>query len=90
MRTAHLPVPELAVIAGTRAALGAGIGLLLADRLTDDNRKTLGWALLAIGVLSTFPLAADVLGRRLSVAPGGNQHDSQTRVRRVPALLAQG
>jgi hypothetical protein len=66
MRTAHLPVPELALIAGTRAALGAGLGLLLADRLTEDQRKTLGWALLMIGVLSTAPLAADMLGRRLS------------------------
>ena len=65
MRTARLPVPELALIAGTRAALGAGLGLLLADRLTDDNRKALGWSLLLLGIFSTFPLAADVLGRRL-------------------------
>ena len=28
-----LAIPEIAIIAGTRAALGAGIGLLLADRL---------------------------------------------------------
>ena len=66
MRTARLPVPELALIAGTRAALGAGLGLLLADRLTDDIRKALGWSLLLLGVVSTVPLAADVLGRRLS------------------------
>jgi hypothetical protein len=68
MRTAQLPVPELALIAGTRAALGAGIGLLIADRLTDEQRKELGWTLVLIGVLSTFPLVADVFGRRLSAA----------------------
>jgi hypothetical protein len=66
MRTAHLPVPELGLIVGTRAALGFGLGLLLADRMTDEHRKTLGWTLVTVGVLSTFPLAADVLGRRLS------------------------
>lgn len=65
MRKVQLPFPELALIAGTRAALGAGLGLLLADRLTDDNRKAVGWSLLLLGVLSTFPLAADVLGRQL-------------------------
>ena len=68
MREAHLPVPELALIAATRGALGFGLGLLLADRLSDDRRKELGWALVLIGVLSTFPLAADVFGRRLSAA----------------------
>ena len=66
MRKVQLPFPELALIASTRAALGAGLGLLLADRLTDDNRKALGWSLLLLGIVSTFPLAADVLGRRLS------------------------
>jgi hypothetical protein len=66
MRTAHLPFPELGLIAATRGALGFGLGLLLADRFADDQRKTLGWTLLMLGVLSTFPLAADVLGRRLS------------------------
>jgi hypothetical protein len=66
MRTANVPFPELAAIAGTRAALGAGIGLLLADRLTDEHRRTLGWTLFMLGVLSTVPLAADVLGRRMS------------------------
>ncbi|HEY1378470.1 MAG TPA: hypothetical protein VGF55_16850 [Gemmataceae bacterium] len=68
MREARIPFPELALIAATRGALGLGLGLLLADRLSDERRKELGWAFLAVGVLSTFPLAADVLGRRLSPA----------------------
>ena len=51
------------VIAGTRVALGAGIGLLLADRLNDDQRRAVGWTLLAVGALTTVPLAAEVLLR---------------------------
>lgn len=62
MRQAHLTLPELALIAGTRAALGAGLGLLLADRLPDDRRRAIGWTLLGVGVLSTIPLAIEVLG----------------------------
>jgi hypothetical protein len=57
-------VPELFLIAGTRAALGAGIGLLLADRLNEDQRRAVGWTLLAVGVISTIPLAAEVMLRR--------------------------
>src|SRR5438105_2901266 len=57
-------LPELALIAGTRAALGAGLGLLLADRLKDEQRRAVGWTLLAVGVLSTIPLATQVIFRR--------------------------
>lgn len=54
-------LPEIGLIAGTRVALGAGIGLLLADRLNDDQRRAAGWTLLAVGALTTIPLAADVM-----------------------------
>jgi len=64
MKEVTLPFPELALIAGTRAALGFGLGLLLADRLTPEQRQAAGLALVAVGVLTTIPLAADVLGRR--------------------------
>ena len=53
-------LPELALIAGTRVALGAGIGMLLADRLNADQRKAAGWALFAVGALTTIPLAAGI------------------------------
>ncbi len=62
MREAHVSLPELALIAGTRAALGAGLGLLLADRLSDGERRAVGWTLVAVGVVSTIPLATEVLG----------------------------
>ena len=56
-----ITLPLLGLIAGTRAALGAGIALLLADRLTADQRRAVGWTLTAVGAISTIPLAAHVL-----------------------------
>ena len=44
MRHVKLSIPELALIAGTRAALGAGIAPLLADRLSGEERKSAGVA----------------------------------------------
>lgn len=63
VKQASLTVPELALIAGTRAALGAGVALLLSDRMTRDHRRKLGWTLVSIGVISTLPLAVDVLAK---------------------------
>lgn len=62
MTKRELTIPEIILIAGTRVALGAGLGLLIADKLRPDTRKGAGWALLALGVLTTVPLVLDVLG----------------------------
>jgi len=64
MKKSELTLPEIGLIAGTRAMLGAGAGLLLADRLSDDQRKKTGWTLLIIGAISTIPLAIDVASTR--------------------------
>ena len=64
MKERTLTMPEIMLIAGTRVALGAGIGLLLADKLNEDHRRGAGLALLAVGVLSTIPLVINVLGKR--------------------------
>jgi hypothetical protein len=64
MRDTTITVPELALVAGTRAALGAGVGLLLADRLTDVQRRAVGWTLFLVGAITTIPLAFEVFGRR--------------------------
>jgi hypothetical protein len=64
MKKAELTLPEIALIAGTRGMLGAGAGLLLADRFNDDQRRAIGWTLLIIGALSTIPLAIEVLSKR--------------------------
>jgi hypothetical protein len=57
-------VPELFLIAGTRGMLGAGIGLLAAGRLSDDQRRIVGRVLLTIGAITTIPLAVQVFHRR--------------------------
>lgn len=62
MRETQLTLPQLALIAGTRGMLGAGIGFLLADRLSAESRKAVGWTLLFVGALTTVPLAIEVLG----------------------------
>jgi hypothetical protein len=64
MKERRLTIPEIMLIGGTRVALGAGIGLLLAERLSDDQRRGAGWALLAVGALSTIPLVMNVLGKK--------------------------
>ena len=66
MFTTEIRLPELALLAGTRGALGAGVGLLLSDKLSEEQRKSIGWTLVAVGVLTTIPLAAMLLGRRRS------------------------
>lgn len=63
MKTVNLPLPELFGIAATRGMLGAGLALLLCDRLDRSQRRKLGTALALIGLLSTAPFAADVLHR---------------------------
>jgi hypothetical protein len=40
------------------------VGLLLSDKLTEEQRKSIGWTLVAVGVLTTIPIAALLFGRR--------------------------
>jgi hypothetical protein len=60
MERRPLSIPEIALISGTRGALGAGLGLLLADRLNDDQRRAVGWTLFLVGAISTIPIAAQL------------------------------
>jgi hypothetical protein len=63
MRESNLSLPELFLVAGTRVALGVGIGMLLADRLSDGQRKGAGTALVAVGAITTIPLLMMVFGK---------------------------
>jgi len=65
MKETRITVPELMLLAGTRAILGVGIGLLLADRLPEGQRKGAGWAALIVGALTTIPLAIEVFAGRV-------------------------
>jgi hypothetical protein len=69
MKETRITLPELVLVAGTRAILGAGVGLLLSDLLTDEKRKAVGWSLFLVSALSTIPLAFEVLGVRVSESP---------------------
>ena len=72
MKQASLTLPEIGLLAATRAAGGAGLGLLLADRLKPEQRRAVGWTLFAIGVLTTIPLAADVFGKLHTPSEAGD------------------
>jgi hypothetical protein len=70
MRIKTLTIPEIGFIAGTRAALGAGVALLLADKLSAPSRRAVGLTLVAIGAATTIPAAMVLLGRRTDLAAG--------------------
>jgi hypothetical protein len=61
--------PEMALLVGTRAVLGVGVGLLAAALLADEQRKAIGWTLVAIGALTSIPLAFEVLAKRNISSP---------------------
>jgi len=62
MKTTVLTIPELMLVAGTRVLLGAGLALLVADHLDAGQRRAIGFALTAIGVITTVPLVLQVRG----------------------------
>lgn len=57
MRNLTVSLPELAFIAATRGVGGVGIGLLASSYIRAPQRQKLGLALLAIGVLTSIPIA---------------------------------
>ncbi|HEY3600942.1 MAG TPA: hypothetical protein VGK72_03215 [Chthoniobacterales bacterium] len=57
MKTIQLKLPEIGLLAMTRAALGAGVGLLLSSKLDERQRRAAGIALVVIGILTTVPFA---------------------------------
>jgi len=63
VKTFNVSLPEAALVAGTRAIAGVGIGLLLGNHLIATERRRLGWALFAVGALSTIPLAMRLVPR---------------------------
>ena len=95
MKETRITTPELALIAGTRAALGIGLGLLLADRLSAPARRGAGWALFLVGALTTIPLAIEVFGRPRTLPvswemeqAGRNSRIDSTGRRRQPDEMA--
>jgi hypothetical protein len=64
MNKTEVTLPDLALIAGTRAMFGAGLALLLADTLSKDQRKAAGWALTLVGAVTTIPLILNLFTKK--------------------------
>ena len=73
MKLIELPLIELLGIATTRGMLGAGLALILGDRLSRDHRRLVGGILAGIGILSTAPFAYDVLKHRAVLERRGEE-----------------
>ena len=68
MREVSLKIPEVGLIAGTRVALGVGIGLAVADKFNRRQRRTIARALLMIGGFSTVPIVLNVFRKSRKTA----------------------
>lgn len=83
MKKLVLSVPTFAFVVATRAALAAGIGLLMSERLPRGKRRAAGAMLLAFGAATTVPAAMAVV-RSLR---RGRQQDMPRGVGRDVALV---
>jgi hypothetical protein len=63
VKTFKVSLPEAALVVGTRAIAGVGLGLLLGNHLIAPERRRLGWALFAFGAFTTIPLAMRIVPR---------------------------
>ncbi len=70
-----LSLPEFFFVVATRAALGAGIGLLASAKLSKHSRRRLGATLLTVGVLTTLPVLYFLFGRETA---GGSAAEGPT------------
>jgi hypothetical protein len=65
--TVTLELPLFMLIVATRAALGVGVGLLLAEKLR-EHRRAVGAALVAVGAVTTIPAAMALIRARQTAA----------------------
>lgn len=71
MRETTISLPLLSLLAGTRVMLGGGLALLVGERVPAQQRRAAGWALFLVGVVSTAPLAMEIMRRsRQAFLPG--------------------
>ena len=61
-KSLHVSFPELVFVAGTRAIIGLGAGLLLANAMSRSTRKAIGLPLFLGGLLTTIPIAMHIFG----------------------------
>ena len=72
MTQLNVPAPLIAFVAATRAALGAGLGLLASKKLSRDTRRRVGISLVALGALTTIPAALLLIRARRRALEGGS------------------
>ena len=68
MKKVVLDFPTFGFVVGTRAMLGAGLGLLLSDRVPADRRRHIALTLIGIGAATTVPALIAVLRGRAAAA----------------------
>jgi hypothetical protein len=69
MRRVDISIPQFGLAVATRAALGAGIALLAAGRLSRSTRRKVGAALVTLGALTTVPIFLAVFGAKRDAGP---------------------
>ena len=62
MKQLVLNLPTFGFVVMTRALLGVGIGLLISERLSPEQRRAVGLTLVLVGVATTIPAAIAVVG----------------------------
>ena len=62
MKKVELKLPEIGLLAMTRAALGAGVARLVSPWLDEKQRRAAGVALVLVGVATTIPFALQFFG----------------------------
>ena len=67
MKKRLLSIPQLLFIAGTRAALGAGVALLASSNLSSRKRRAAGLTLALVGAATTIPAARIVAAGKPSL-----------------------
>jgi hypothetical protein len=91
---AQIDPAEMALVIGTRAALGVGLGFLLGNCLTEEQRRVAGWTLLLGGGFVAATLGWEIFGhpRPLTIRFGkeqgqrGQRPDAQERPARPNAV----
>lgn len=88
---AQMTGPELVRVLGTRAALGIGCGLLLANVFTSaEKRSAVGWTLLAVGALMGASIGYEIFGRPRSFTLAfGTEGDGREARLRSPERRSQ-
>jgi len=89
MREHRLKLPQLALIAATRGALGFGAGLLVAGALSAKHRRAVGLALVIGGVLSTIPIAYRLFRKRREEDELPETVDGMVFAHEMPIIIAE-